>query len=110
MSYKARYEKGDWKTACDICGKLFKASSLRRRWDGFMVCPTDFEHRQTQDFVRGVADIQAPGWTRPEVQDTFITIATPTGNAIAGIAIAGLAIAGNNLGVVDPTPPSSFTV
>lgn len=77
MSYKASYNKGDWKTACDVCGRLFKASALRQRWDGFMVCSDDWETRHPQDFVRGVADIQAPRWTRPESADRFI-ISAPT--------------------------------
>jgi len=74
-----------------------------------MVCPTDFEPRQTQDFVRGTADTQAPQWTRPEPQDTFVLI--PMNNsAVANIAISGNAISGNTWGRVEPTPESSFTV
>ena len=106
MSYKPRYEKGDWKASCDACGRLFKASSLSRRWDGLMVCSSDWETRQPQDFVRGVADTQAPYWTRSETSDSFVFI--PTNEAIAGIAITGLARAGFgwSIGIV---PPSSFT-
>lgn len=36
-----------------------------------MVCEDDWEPRQPQDFVRGVADYQAPPWTRPEQGDVF---------------------------------------
>jgi len=39
-----------------------------------MVCEDDWEPRQPQDFVRGVADYQAPPWTRPEPQDQFIKV------------------------------------
>lgn len=39
-----------------------------------MVCKEDWEPRHPQDFVRAKADIQAPMWTRPEPQDTFIKI------------------------------------
>ena len=74
-----RYDKGDWNAICDVCGTQVKASTLRQRWDGFMVCSRDWEPRHPQDFVRGVADIQAPKWTRPEATDTFIGINwTPT--------------------------------
>jgi hypothetical protein len=38
-----------------------------------MVCDEDWETRHPQDFVRGVADVQAPPWTRPE-SDVFISI------------------------------------
>ncbi len=37
-----------------------------------MVCHGDWEPRQPQDFVRGVADVQAPPWTRPEAHDTYL--------------------------------------
>lgn len=37
-----------------------------------MVCSGDWEPRQPQDFVHGVADIMAPPWTRPESSDSFI--------------------------------------
>jgi hypothetical protein len=36
-----------------------------------MVCKGDWEVRQPQDYVRGVADIQAPPYVRPEQQDRF---------------------------------------
>lgn len=71
---RPRYDKGDWKAVCDSCGFEFKASKLRKRWDGLMVCSKDWEPRQPQDFVKGVADIQTPPWTRPEAADTFIGI------------------------------------
>jgi hypothetical protein len=39
-----------------------------------MVCDKDWEPRQPQDFVRGVADYQAPPFTRPEPSDSFIQV------------------------------------
>jgi len=39
-----------------------------------MVDERCWEPRQPQDFVRGVADYQAPPWTRPEPQDQFIKV------------------------------------
>ena len=74
MSYKPRYDKGDWIADCDVCGRKYKASMLRQRWDGLMCCDDDWEIRQPQDYVRGVADIQTTPWTRPEPQDQFIVI------------------------------------
>lgn len=106
MSYKPRYEKGDWIAVCDACGRYFKASTLRKRWDGFMVCSADWEPRQPQDYARGKAEKQIPPWTRSRPSDVFIAATTAT--SIAGFAIAGAMIAGNtvNPGVV---PPSTFT-
>ena len=74
MSYRPRWDSGDWIAICDVCGRKFKASRLMKRWDGMMTCPDDWEPRQPQDFVRGVADFQAPPYTRPEPQDDFVEI------------------------------------
>lgn len=106
MSYRPRYDKGDWKTSCDVCGRIFKATLLRRRWDGLMTCPDDWETRQPQDFVRGKADIQAPKWTKPESQDVFSSANMPF---IAGFAIAGVSVP-TTLPGPGPTPASTFTV
>jgi hypothetical protein len=72
MSYQSNYDKGNWKGICDACGRIVKSSELQRRWDGFMVDERCWEPRQPQDFVRGVADYQAPPYTRPEQSDSFI--------------------------------------
>ena len=92
MSYKPTYESGKWKGVCDICGRIFKNTHLKKSWDGFMVCPSDWETRHPQDFVRGVADYQAPPWTRPEAPDRFAPVCTPESmTGIAGYAGAGCA-------------------
>lgn len=74
MSYQARYDKGNWKAICESCGRIVKASDLQRRWDGYMVDERCFETRQPQDFVRGVADYQAPPFTRPEQSNVYIPV------------------------------------
>jgi hypothetical protein len=74
MSYTSRYDRGDWIADCDVCGRKFKASQLLQRWDGLMCCEDDWEIRQPQDFVRGVADTQIAPWLRPEPSDSFIPI------------------------------------
>jgi len=72
MSYKPNWDNGGWNVICDACGRKFKDSDLQLRWDGLMVCSSDWEVRQPQDFVHGVADIQAPVWVRAEQSDHFI--------------------------------------
>lgn len=72
MSYKSNWANGGWLTICDVCGRKFKEDKLRMRWDGLMTCQGDWEVRQPQDFVRGVADIQAPPYVRPEQQNSFL--------------------------------------
>jgi len=72
MSYRPRWDNGSWNVICDVCGRQYKNSELQMRWDGLMVCSGDWEPRQPQDFVHGVADKQAPPFTRPEQSDHFI--------------------------------------
>lgn len=73
---------GDWNATCDMCGKKFKASMLKARWDGAMVCSYDFEMRQPQDFVRGVPDPQALPWTRPMPEPVWVAGQEPDGPII----------------------------
>ena len=75
-----------------------------------MVCPGDWETRHPQDFVRGIADYQAPPWTRPEAPDEFIPSCTPeTSAGIAGYASAGCAVPSKKLpSWYAPVPSSSF--
>lgn len=72
MSYTARYDKGNWKAICDVCGRLYKATMLQKRWDGLMCCDEDWEIRQPQDFVKGQADHQIAPWLRDESANNFI--------------------------------------
>ena len=74
------YKAGDWNAICDECGFKFKASQLRKRWDGYMVCKDDWEIRHPQDSLRGRRDDQSVPWSRPEGEDQFITVAPANGD------------------------------
>ena len=69
---KNEYRAGDHYAVCDVCGFEFYASELRRRWDGRMVCRTDWEPRHPQETLRVKTRTATPPWTRPEPTDTFI--------------------------------------
>lgn len=62
---------GDWNAICDVCGLRHKASEMRERWDGLMVCEKDWEPRHPQDYVRVRGDDVTVPWTRPEGEDQF---------------------------------------
>lgn len=99
MSYRPRWDNGGWNVICDQCGRQFKDSELQLRWDGLMVCSGDWEPRQPQDFVHGVADKQAPPFTRPEQTDVFTpvcTLITTQGLADYGAADCAQADVDNN--------------
>ena len=67
------YRSGEWLLICDSCGSVIYASEAYHRWDGMIVCRQDFEERQPQDFVRGVADQQVVPFSRPESTDSFLS-------------------------------------
>lgn len=59
---------------CDRCGFAYRASEIKKTWDGLAVCAADWEPRHPQDLVRGRADRITPsGPVRPETEDTFIS-------------------------------------
>jgi hypothetical protein len=66
------FRSGDWNAICDSCGKKLKASTLRKRWDGFMVCAKDWEPRHIADFIKAPHPERALPWTRPEAPDQTI--------------------------------------
>ena len=107
MAYVTRYVRGDWKAICDVCGRQFLASELKKRWDGLMVCNTDWEPRHPQDFVRARIDHQAVPFSRPEPADQFITIGNSS--AVVGVAIAGNAQVGSYGSAVGAIPAGTFT-
>lgn len=65
---------GDWNVVCFECGRKRKASTMKRHWQGYWVCPEHWEPRQPQDFVKGTKDIQTPEWVQPMPADTFVPI------------------------------------
>ena len=73
MTGRADYwAPGDWNTVCYECGRKFKASEMKRHWQGYYVCPPHWEARQPQDFARAVPDNQTPPWVQPMPADVFL--------------------------------------
>lgn len=76
MSNIGYYKPGDHNAICDRCGRPFKASQLRRTWDGLMVCERDWEPRHPQDYVRAQKDRTEVEFSRPDTEPTFTDGAT----------------------------------
>lgn len=62
---------GDYNAACYECGRKFKASTLKKHWKGYYVCPEHWEPRHPQDFAGPVSNTTTPPWVQPEL-DLFI--------------------------------------
>ena len=60
------YKHGSYNALCDVCQFKYKASDLKKRWDGLYVCRDDYETRHPSDFQKGVKDDQAIPWSRPD--------------------------------------------
>ncbi len=99
-----RLELGSWNVVCYQCGRKFKASQMRKHWQGYWVCPEHWEQRHPQDFVQATSDDMAPPWSQPMPADTFTEFCTPNGTtAIADFAVADCAIADFVSPMFDPT-------
>lgn len=61
--------QGNYNTICQVCGWKFKASELRKRWDGLWVCQEDWETRHPMDFYRTIPDQKALPYVLPDRED-----------------------------------------
>lgn len=68
---KTWYKPGSWNAICDVCGQQYKSDGLRERWDGLMVCASDWEPRHPQDFLRVPEEHTEAPWVRPEPENVF---------------------------------------
>lgn len=62
---KNTYVSGLWNLYCDSCAIKIKASEAKKRWDGLVVCPSCYEERQPQDFVKAKLDRITVPFARP---------------------------------------------
>ena len=64
---------GDWNVACDVCGLKYKASQIKKRWDGLMVCSRDYEQRHPSDFLRIKTEKISVPFVRPDSAINYIS-------------------------------------
>lgn len=66
------YKPGNWNAICDVCSFKFKATELKKRWDGLMVCSKDFELDHPQKYLKVREDRTSVPWVRPRPADVFV--------------------------------------
>lgn len=71
MSGADYLELGDWNSVCFTCGFKYKASQMKKNWQGFWECQSCWTPRQPQDFVRALPDVQTPPWVQPRPAITY---------------------------------------
>lgn len=110
MSEADQFAGGDWNAQCYRCGRKFKASTMRKQWQGFWVCQNDWEPRQPQDFVRAVPDNPAAPWVQP-VSDEYVgpPICTLSGrSAMPGLSMPGCLMPGRIPSDESPYPVPTY--
>jgi hypothetical protein len=92
---------------CDRCGCAVRECDSRLTWEGYVVCPDDWEPRHPQDFVRAREDRIAPeGNNRPESADLFVNPFCTTHTNIIDDAIIDCLIIDGEIGI----PQSTFNM
>ena len=70
------YVYGDYNAMCDVCSFQFKASQLRKMWDGAMACKDCWEPRHPADRPNKPSLPRKLPFVRPE-QDPVFMVTTP---------------------------------
>lgn len=60
------FSSGNYNALCDVCSFKFKATDLRKRWDGLYVCKDDYEPRHVGDFFESPVEDTSVPWSRPD--------------------------------------------
>ena len=89
------YAFGDYDANCSMCHGKFKASQLKKHWQGLWRCTRCWEPRNSQDFVKAGPPEVPPDWVQPP-NDVFTVIACDikTRSATPGYAGPGCSIPG----------------
>jgi len=91
---------GDYNAICDSCGRKFKASTMRKRWDGLFVCKEDYEIKHPQLSLKVRGDKQQVPIPRPESTDQFLEFCDIwTSSPMADFGTADCAFVGGNTSV-----------
>lgn len=92
MNHRNVYRPGDFNVICDVCGQNIKASVSRKRWDGLIVCPDDYELRHPMDFIKTPIDNISVPFSRPRPPDEFTNVCNQaTSSSYAGLSSADCA-------------------
>lgn len=66
---------GNWKVSCHVCGFWYPSGDIKKRWDGLLVCPKDYETRHPQTLIKIKAETAVPTFVSKDVfPDEFIHV------------------------------------
>lgn len=88
---------GNWKVTCHVCGFWYPSDEIRKRWDGVLVCPKDYETRHPQTLIKIRGERAFPSFVSkdlsPDTEVAYCDIVTSS--AYTGLGTAGCMQAGN---------------
>ena len=82
----------EYNVLCDVCGFKKKASQVRKRWDGYIVCDKDYEIRHPLDFFTNRNDTHPLPFTRSDNNGTTVTTPSTAFAAIVDPTAAPTAV------------------
>lgn len=91
------YKQGQHYFICDSCGMRFHSEKKRRRWDGLMVCPDDYEVDHPQKYIRVEPDGQAVPDPRPETDEYIYICYMYASHPYADMAEADCVVVGRSI-------------
>ncbi len=62
---------------CDICGRKVRSDNIMKTWDGFIVCPEDYDPKQPQLTLKPRKEDTSVRVTRVRPEDKFVTSVDP---------------------------------
>lgn len=107
-------ESFDYNAICDVCGFKYKASFLRKRWDGLMVCEADYEQRHIADFYATRNDTHILPYIRSKEGLTAYphigTVSATAGDGTTTVSITHRLTAAASGYYITNTATSSYTL
>lgn len=88
---------GNWKVTCHVCGFWYPSSEIKKRWDGVLCCPKDWETRHPQTLIKIRGERAFPSFASKDASpDPELDVCYLDGSSgYAGLGQAGCMQAGN---------------
>jgi hypothetical protein len=115
MSTKLRYKPGSWYRISDFSGFAEREGNTRKTWQGYWVTTSEWEARNSQDWVRGRRDNQIAPEARPRQANQFLGLETTLAlaaaiqNNVLYLQNSIDAVAGNTIAIILDDGSNFFT-
>jgi hypothetical protein len=83
---------GNWKVMCHVCGFYYPSGEIKKRWDGLLVCPDDYETRHPQTLRGPHRTEKPPPFISKDTDDSFTGVCDYFGSmGLSGYGTSGCA-------------------